>query len=169
MQKQVDFSKANNTKFPEQLVIAIAKDKLGKANPITVGWTMPVSRNPDMMAIVINSTRYSVEAIQHSKSFTIVFPSDKMADETLFFGTKSGRNMDKLKESGIAYEDTSKINSVILTDAVANFECELESEIIKAKNIIFIGEIVASHINTKPKKRLYTLGTEKGYQLGGVL
>ena len=43
MQKQVEYSDAIKTKYPEQVVIAIAKDAAGKANPVTLGWTMIVS------------------------------------------------------------------------------------------------------------------------------
>ena len=52
MQKQVEYADAITTKYPEQIVIAIAKDRNGKFNPITLGWTMIVSGEPPMMAIV---------------------------------------------------------------------------------------------------------------------
>ncbi|MCJ7786639.1 flavin reductase family protein, partial [Patescibacteria group bacterium] len=56
------------------------------------------------------------------------------------------------------------IDSVLLDDAVANFECRLVSETKAGDHIIFVGRIVVSHINTKRKKRLYSLGT--GHKLG---
>jgi len=89
MQKQVEYSDAIKTKYPEQVVIAIAKDKKGKANPVTLGWTMIVSGNPPMMAIAVAKKHYSIEAVTHSKCFTIAFPSLDMADAALFFGSKS--------------------------------------------------------------------------------
>ena len=73
MQKQVEYSEAVKTKYPEQVVIAIAKDKNDKANPVTLGWTMIVSGNPPMMAIAVAKKHYSVEAINHSKCFTICY------------------------------------------------------------------------------------------------
>ena len=51
MQKQAEYQEAIKTKYPEQIVIAIARDKTGKANPITLGWTMIASGKPPMMAI----------------------------------------------------------------------------------------------------------------------
>ena len=98
MQKQVDYSDAIKTKYPEQVVIAIAVDKNGKANPITLGWTMIVSGSPPMMAIAVARSHYSIEAVTHSKSFTIAFPSAEMADAALFFGSRSGRDTDKFAE-----------------------------------------------------------------------
>ncbi len=166
MQKQVEYSDAVKTKYPEQVVIAIAKDRNGKANPITLGWTMIVSGTPPMMAISVAKTHYSIEAITHSRTFTIAFPSSQMADAALFFGSKSGRDIDKFAEFDCKTEPAKSIDSVLLADAVANFECTLESQVPAGDHIIFVGEIVSSHINTEPKKRLYTVGP--GHKLGSV-
>jgi flavin reductase (DIM6/NTAB) family NADH-FMN oxidoreductase RutF len=164
MQKQVEYSDAVKTKYPEQLVIAIAKDKTGKANPVTLGWTMIASGNPPMMAIAVAKKHYSIETINHSKCFIIAYPSSEMADAALFFGSKSGRDADKLAEFGCNTEPAKSIDSVLLTDAVANFECTLESQMPAGDHIIFIGKIVCSHTNTEPKKRLYSVAP--GHKLG---
>ncbi|MCJ7728489.1 MAG: flavin reductase, partial [Sedimentisphaerales bacterium] len=75
MQKQVKFEQAVRTKYPEQVVIVIARDKKGKANPVTLGWSMFASGTPPMMAIAVHKGHYTVKCIRHSKCFTIVFPS----------------------------------------------------------------------------------------------
>jgi flavin reductase (DIM6/NTAB) family NADH-FMN oxidoreductase RutF len=164
MQKQVEYSKAVKTKYPEQVVIAIAKDKQGKANPVTLGWTMIVSGDPPMMAIAVAKKHYSIETITHSGCFTIAFPSSEMADAALFFGSKSGREIDKFAEFECETEPAKEIDSLLLADAVANFECKLESQVPAGDHIVFIGRVVCSHVNTKPKKRLYTVGP--GHKLG---
>lgn len=46
MQVQTIYRKAISRKYPEQVVIAIAKDAQGKYNPITLGWTMITSGSP---------------------------------------------------------------------------------------------------------------------------
>jgi flavin reductase (DIM6/NTAB) family NADH-FMN oxidoreductase RutF len=164
MQKQVEYTEAVKTKYPEQVVIAIAKDKNGKANPVTLGWTMIVSGQPPMMAIAVAAKHYSIETVRHSKCFTIAYPSFEMADAALFFGSKSGRDTDKLAEFDCKTEPAKVIDSVLLADAVANFECTLESETLAGDHIIFVGKIVCSHVNTESKKRLYTVGP--GHKLG---
>jgi len=167
MQKQVKIDEALRTKYPEQIVIATAKDKKGKANPVTLGWTMIASGQPPMMAIAVYEGHYSIETIRHSKSFTISFPSDEMADAAMFFGKHSGRNTDKFAKFDCPHSKASKINSVLLDDAVANFECTLVWEKQAGDHIIFIGQIEAAHINTEPKKRLFALAA--GYKLGAAL
>ena len=164
MQKQVEYSDAVKTKYPEQVVIAIAKDRQGKANPVTLGWTMYASGNPPMMAIAVAKKHYSIEAITHSECFTIAFPSSDMADAALFFGSKSGREIDKFAEFECETEPAKEIDSVLLADAVANFECMLDSQVPVGDHIIFVGTVVCSHMNTEPNKRLYTTGP--GHKLG---
>ncbi len=166
MQKNVEYQEAIKTKYPEQIVIAIAKDKAGRANPVTLGWTMIASGTPPMMAIAVAKKHYSIETIRHSKCFTICYPSSEMAEAALFFGSKSGRDADKFAEFDCKTEPAKEIDSVLLGDAVANFECTLESEAEAGDHIIFVGKIIASHTNTEPKKRLYVVGP--GHKLGAV-
>lgn len=164
MQKQVEYPEAVKTKYPEQVVIAIARDKDGRANPVTLGWTMIVSGNPPMMAIAVAKKHYSIETIRHSKCFTIVYPSSEMSEAALFFGSRSGRDVDKFAEFDCEIAPAKEIDSVLLADAVANFECTLVSETEAGDHIIFVGEIICSHVNTEPKQRLYTVGP--GHKLG---
>jgi flavin reductase (DIM6/NTAB) family NADH-FMN oxidoreductase RutF len=167
MQKQVEYAEAVKTKYPEQVVIAIAKDKSGKANPITLGWTMFASGNPPMMAIAVAAGHYSIKAIEHAKCFTLAYPSAEMAQAALFFGSHSGRDTDKLAETGCRTEPARQIDSVLLSDAVANFECVEESRMQAGDHIIYIGRVVAAHVNTDPKRRLYTVAP--GHKLGPAL
>ncbi len=164
MQKQVDYREAIKTKYPEQVVIAIARDKNGKANPVTLGWTMIVSGSPPMMAISVAAGHYSIETVRHSRCFTIAFPSFEMADAALFFGSRSGRNVDKFADFDCETRPAKAIDSVLLADAVANFECELESETVAGDHIIFVGRVICSHINVESKKRLYTVAP--GHKMG---
>ena len=166
MQKRVKYEQAIKTKYPEQIVIAVAKDKNGKPNPVSIGWTMIASGEPAMLAVALTPKRYTTSAIRHSKCFTIAYPSDAMTDLVMFFGTHSGKDTDKFAETGCKISPAEKIDSVILADAVANFECTLESELAAGDHIIFVGKVVACHINSEPKGRLYSVAP--GHKLGGV-
>jgi flavin reductase (DIM6/NTAB) family NADH-FMN oxidoreductase RutF len=166
MQKEVKYADAIVTKYPEQVVIAIAKEKDGTYNPITLGWMMNTSIKPPMMAISVGVTRHSFKVIRKAKEFVIAFPNEEQGPESVFYGTKSGRDLDKIKTFGGITEPAKKIDCMLLSDAVANFECKLKGELITGDHVIFTGEVVASHINTQPKKRVYTKGP--GYEMGGV-
>ena len=165
-QEKTEYASAIERKFPEQVVITLAKDAKGIPNPITLGWTMIVSGTPPMMAIAVARGHYSVGAIRHSKEFVIAFPAEDMAEEVLFYGTHSGRDTEKLRAHPCALQEATVVDCVVLADAVANFECKLASELETGDHIVFVGEVVASHANTEPKQRLYTVGP--GYRMSGV-
>jgi len=166
MQIAATYEQAAERRFPEQITIAIARDADGKHNPITISWTMLTSIEPPMMAISVGKERYSAGALRQARQFVLSLPSTKMKDDVLFHGTKSGRDLDKLAKCGTKTQPASKIDSVLLTDAVANFECELVSEHETGDHIIFVGRVVATHVHRDAAvRRLYALGNE---QMGPV-
>ena len=166
MQKKADYEQAIKTKYPEQIVFAVVKDHADKPNPVTIGWTMVASGTPPMLAIALTPKRYSTAAIRAKKCFTVAYPNEDMAELALYFGTHSGSDCDKFAETGCKFSPAEKIDSVIIDDAVANFECTLESELTTGDHIIFVGRVVACHVNTEPKGRLYSVATNR--VLGGV-
>ncbi|MCK4342512.1 MAG: flavin reductase family protein [Phycisphaerae bacterium] len=167
MQVATTYENAMARKYPEQVSLAIAKDARGKHNPISLGWVMNTSIEPPMLAISIGLTRYSLEVLRHAREFVLSFVSSTMAEDALFHGTRSGRELDKLAQCGTKTQPATVIDSVLLADAVANFECKLESELVTGDHVIFVGRVVAAHMNEDPSvRRLYSLGND---QLGGVV
>ena len=66
------------------------------------------------------------------------------------------------------WQPASVIDCVLLADAVANFECKLESELETGDHVLFVGRIVCSHVNQDSSlRRLYTIGED--YQMDGVV
>ena len=168
MQSEIPYEEAIKRKYPEQVAIAVVKDAQGKYNPITLGWTMITSHVPPMMVVSIGKTRYSLGAFRLSRAFVLSFPSSDMAPDALFHGTHSGRDMDKLSRCGTRTQPAKVIDGVLLADAVANFECVLESELETGDHFLFVGRVVAAHVNEDVElRRLYTLG--EGYAMGGVM
>ena len=166
MQKPVPYSKAIVRKYPEQIVIGIARDAGGKCNPITLGWTMIVSGRPPMMAVAIGKTRYSMEVFRHARQFVIAMPSEHQADQAMLFGTRSGRQIDKLAAAAAATEPASEIDCVLMSEAAANFECTLVSELETGDHVVFVGQVVCSHADPAMPNRLYTVG--EGHKMAGL-
>lgn len=166
MLKEVPFSVAIDSRYPEQVAICIAKDAQGKYNPMTMGWVMPTSYKPPMFAISVGKTRYTCEAIRQSRAFVLAFPSEVQAAQAKLFGTKTGRSVDKLAMTGAAVEPARQIDGRLLSDAVANFECKVVSETETGDHVVFVGEVVCSHITDRPTDRLFTL--VKSMHMGGV-
>ncbi|MHC4983581.1 MAG: flavin reductase family protein [Planctomycetota bacterium] len=166
MQKRTSYEKAISYKYPEQIVIGIAKEAAGKCNPITLGWTMITSHQPPMMAVSIGLTRYSHEVFRRADEFVIAMPSGHQADEAMFFGTRSGRDCDKFAEAGTNLQAAAKVDCVLMADAVANFELRKVGEMTTGDHVIFAGEVICSHVNKRKLNRLYTVSTD--FKMAGL-
>ncbi|MCE5250717.1 flavin reductase family protein [bacterium] len=166
MQIETPFTKAIVKKYPEQVVIVLAKEHSGRVNPITIGWTMLTSHEPPMMAFSVGVTRYSLDVLREAKECVIAYPSENQAEAALFFGTRSGRDTDKLALSDVRTAPASLVDCVLMDDAVANFEGRITGEIKTGDHVIFACEIVAAHVNPDAPGRLYTVGT--GYRMSGI-
>jgi flavin reductase (DIM6/NTAB) family NADH-FMN oxidoreductase RutF len=170
MQKPASYDMAMARKFPMPLAIAIARDRNGRDNPITLGWWMSTSHVPPMLAISVGTGRYSLEVIRYAGAFVLAFPSRTMAADTLHFGAVSGRSEDKLVRRKTAVSPATRIATVLMDDAIANFECVLVSEHGTGDHVILVGEVVSSHVNVNTEeRRLYTLARSNfGFRVGGV-
>ena len=167
MQIQVDYNKAINRKYPEQIVVVIVNAGNGKYNPIPIGWTSITSNEPPMMTCTMAPERYSLELIRKRKEFVISFPSSTMAGAVRFFGTFSGRDVDKISEFGAKTLPAHRIDCVLFSDAVANFECVLETEVRTGDHILIVGKIILSHMNEDESiNRLYSLDSDQ--KIGGI-
>jgi len=166
MQVETPFAEAIVKKYPEQVVIVLAREKNGRVNPITIGWIMLTSHVPPMMAFSVGLTRYSLGVLRKAGECVIAFPSERQADVAFLFGTKSGRNTDKLAEGGVSVSPAKMVDSVLLDDAVANFEMRITGEYPTGDHVVFAGEIVASHVNPDAPGRLFTVA--KGFKMSGI-
>ncbi|MEN6627781.1 MAG: flavin reductase family protein [Candidatus Sumerlaeia bacterium] len=167
MQRQVDIEEAMARSLPLPLAIAIVKDPSGKYNPISLAWVMNSSKEPPMLAISVGRMKYSFEGFESQHQFTVAYPSTTMAGDAVFFGTHSGREMDKLSYYGTATEPAIKIDGVLLREAVVNFECELAGKLDSGDHRIYVGRILMAHVHEDPGvRRLYAIEPDK---LGGVV
>lgn len=163
MQKIAITEEAWGRKYPEQVVLAITKNSVGRVNLMAIGWVCIVSDEPPMFLIGIDDNAYTLELIRESKEFVIAYPSGAMAKETLYVGTTHGHNEDKATKFGLQFMPAEKVNVLLLADAVANFECHCVTKYRPGNCPLIVGEVVSSHINTDENiKRLVNL--DKVYQ-----
>ncbi|NLG27654.1 MAG: flavin reductase family protein [Chloroflexi bacterium] len=166
MQTLSSYEEAVARKYPEQVVVAIARDAHGKCNPIALGWTMFCSSVPPLVAISVNRGHYSTPTIRYARAFVLAFPSEAQAEDVAYFGAVSGRDADKLAVRGTATQPATRIDCVLLADAVLNLECVVQNEVLAGDHVIFVGRVVAAHTNDdSAARRLYSLG---GGALGGA-
>lgn len=154
--KGVSVEKAIEKKYPEPIILVTSVDKNGRANIIVLAWYMQTSFQPRLFAISIGKTRYSHKLISESKEFVLVFPSQKMKEQTLFCGTHSGKSIDKFKETGLIAVSSKKVKAPLIDGCLANFECKVVNSVDSGDHTIFVGEVLAAYASIDESlKRLY--------------
>jgi flavin reductase (DIM6/NTAB) family NADH-FMN oxidoreductase RutF len=159
--REVTISEAISRRFPEQLFLLSSVDKDGNANIMTIGWCMLTSFDPFMVAISVCKERYSHSLISENGEFTLAFPTEDMKEKVLYCGTHSGRDVDKLKESGLIVIPAKKVKAPLIDKCNVNLECKVISKLDTGSNTIFVGEILVACISELPGKGLYSLGGDR--------
>jgi len=156
--REVPVEEAWKRKYPERTVLAVSISKDGKPNIITLGWNMPTSIKPPMVAISVGLTRYSHKLISESGEFVLAFPSEGMEDALLFCGTHSGRDVDKFKATGLTPVKAKYVKPPLIAEATVNMECRVVGSIRTGDHTIFVGEILAAYVSDEDKPVLFNVG-----------
>lgn len=136
---------------PESCVFVISVNKKGYPNGMIAGWNMKCSGKPPLFAVSLSKKGNTHKLIKESKEFVIAIPNKELEKYVEFFGSTHGNLMNKFKESKIETTKAKYVKSPLIKNATVNFECELKREVDSGDHIIFIGEILASHINRDKK------------------
>ncbi|MEM3700111.1 MAG: flavin reductase family protein [Candidatus Bathyarchaeia archaeon] len=153
----VSLSSAPRLLHPMHTVLVSCIGKAGKPNIITLAWAMPTSLNPPLVAISIAPRRYSHALIEETKEFVVNIPTMEILKETLFCGRRSGRDLDKFKETGLTPAPARKVKPPIIKECIAHLECKLHSQFTTGDHTIFVGEIVEAYASKEAFKELYDL------------
>lgn len=93
--------KPGNMLYPLPAVLVSLGREGEKPNLITVAWTGTVCTNPPMVYISVRPERYSYSILKETKTFVINLTTEKLLKATDYCGVRSGRDVDKFKETGL--------------------------------------------------------------------
>ncbi|HEX2250111.1 MAG TPA: flavin reductase family protein [Gemmatimonadales bacterium] len=109
----------------------------------TAAWLTQVSFNPLMLAVSINPANASYELLHASGGFTVNVLKQGQLELARRFGTRSGRDEDKL--AGVRWRP-SRVGAPILEEALAYFECELMGRTRAGDHELVLGQVVDGSI-----------------------
>jgi len=165
---RVDLSSTYRLLHPRLVVLVSCVDKTGKANVITLAWSMPVSISPPMVAMSIAPKRYSHQLIEETKEFVVNVPTMDIVRETLFCGRRSGRIYDKFKEARLTPLPAKMVQPPIIKECVAHLECKLHQQITVGDHTLFIGRVLTAYANDGVFDEKFDLKKVKPiYHMGG--
>jgi flavin reductase (DIM6/NTAB) family NADH-FMN oxidoreductase RutF len=117
-------------------------DKDGKPNLATVAWGGICCSKPPCVTISLRKATYTYGNILEREAYTVNIPSAKYVAEADFFGTASGRNVDKFKQSGITPVRSDLVDAPYADEFPVILECKVLHHFEIGLHTQFIGEIL---------------------------
>lgn len=140
--------KPGNMIYPLPAVMVSVGTKEGKSNIITIGWTGTICTNPAMLYISVRPERYSYDMLKESGEFVVNLTTERLAWATDYCGVRSGRDVDKWKETGLTKGKASKLlYSPIIEECPVNIECKVTEVKELGSHHMFIAEVVAVQVS----------------------
>jgi flavin reductase (DIM6/NTAB) family NADH-FMN oxidoreductase RutF len=128
--------------YPVPVWVIGTYDKEGKPNVATIAWGGICCSQPPCVAISLRKATYSHGNIVEKKAFTVNVPSEKYLKEANYFGTVSGRDVDKFSESGLTSIKSELVDAPYVKEFPLVLECKLIHTIELGLHTQFIGEIM---------------------------
>lgn len=136
-----------------------------------VAWAMPVSAIPPFVGICVNASRHTHDMIRFSEQFALNFPGPALLNHVQYYGSVSGREVDKLDLSKLPTFKARKIDAPLLEGCVAFIECGLEDAYRIGDHTLFIGRVVAVSADEEAFGETWLLKEDEEkplHYLGGV-
>ncbi len=135
-------------------------------NTMTISWgTIGFQWGRPVFMALVRKSRHTYELIEKAKDFTVSIPlGEALKDSLKYCGTKSGRDVDKIKECNLTLKESNKVATPIISDAELHYECKILSNQPIIPNLLcdevktsiysdndyhtlYFGEIVDTYIN----------------------
>ena len=106
------------------LLLTCGDFKQGIMNPMTVAWgSLGVMWNKPFAQVVVRPTRHTFTLMKEYDTFTLCSFPEEYKKTLQFMGTKSGRDVDKIKESGLTPIASKNIAAPGFAEANLILEC----------------------------------------------
>lgn len=118
-----------------------------KPNIITLAWVGTICSDPPMVGLGVRPERYSYGLIEESGEFVINIPGEDLLEVTDRCGHTSGRDIDKFSAFGLSPQAASEVKTPLIAECPVNMECKVAQRIALGAHTLFLGEIVAVHVD----------------------
>lgn len=137
--------KPGNMLYPLPAVMVSVTDGQGNDNIITVAWTGTICTNPPMVYISVRPSRYSYEMLKKTGEFVINLTTEELAFATDYCGVRSGRDVDKFKETHLTKEPAQFVKAPMIKESPVSIECRVTEVKELGSHHMFLAEVLAVH------------------------
>lgn len=132
-------------------------------NTMAIGWgSIGYCWGKPIFTVVVRDSRYTYELLEKATEFTVSIPlTDHLREELEFYGTNSGRDLDKFSTCPVKTALGQKVDVPIIADCQLHYECRIIAKLrLEPENLhescfewypekdyhtFYVGEIVACY------------------------
>ena len=138
--------KPGNMVYPAPAVMVSVADKAGNTDIITAAWTGNICSDPAITYVSVRPELFSYHMIEESQCFVINLTTKGLAKATDYCGVRSGRNVNKWKETGLTPEKADHIPAPLIGESPVNIECQVVNHLDLGSHTMFIAKVLAVHV-----------------------
>lgn len=95
-------------------------------NPMTIGWgTLGEIWHMPIFSVLVRPTRYTFGLMEKAKDFTVCVLPEGYEKHLALCGSKSGRDMDKIKVCGFTLAQSANVGTAFVTQSAFHYECRI--------------------------------------------
>ena len=129
---------------PVVLVSCGEKGRPDNRDLVTVAWAGTVNSDPPMVSVSLRKERYSHGLISGSGEFVVNLVDEALAKATDFCGVRSGRDLDKAKETGLTLVPAEGMEAAPRVDgAPVSLSCRVKQVLPLGSHDMFLAEVTA--------------------------
>ena len=133
--------------YPVPAVLVTVADREGNSNIFTVAWAGTICTNPPMLSISVRPERHSYHMMKETGEFVVNLTTESMAWATDYCGVRSGRDVDKWKETGLTPEKANVVDVPVIKESPVNIECRVVKVEELGSHHMFIADVVAVDVD----------------------
>jgi flavin reductase (DIM6/NTAB) family NADH-FMN oxidoreductase RutF len=132
-------------------IVLVSSHWRGESNIMTMGWHTVMKFTPSLVGCVIAEGNHSFGLIRKSRECVINLPTTALTDAVVAIGNSTGAEIDKFREFGLTADEAREVQTPLIRECHANFECRLHDDALVRKYNFFIFEVVRAHVAASPK------------------
>ncbi|MBU0494819.1 MAG: flavin reductase family protein [Chloroflexi bacterium] len=133
--------------YPTPAVLVSCVDEAGVPNVVTVAWIGTVSSTPPQVSIALRPSRASHDMIRDTGEFVVNMPTARLLDAVDRCGRLSGDDIAKFAATGLTPAKAAEVRAPLVAECPVNLECRVTETTTIGSHTLFVGEVVAVHID----------------------
>ncbi len=130
-------------------------------NVLTIGWTGILNTIPPKTYISVRKERHSYQMLMDTMEFVINLPCTKLVKAVDFCGVRSGKDMDKFKETNLTPVPAEKVAVPLISECPLHLECKVTETVDLGSHTMFLADIVGMDVSEECVNRDGKLEIEK--------